>query len=92
MITTSPISDVALQGSSIKILDDASPPVTPSCAFVQISFLNLRGALEELTYPMEQCASWFVSIRATLQLIQPSMRERCTDFYIGSNEKAAAHS
>ena len=60
MITLGPISDLSLQGSSIKLKDDAVPQEAKRCAFVRISFLN-QGSLEELTYPLEQCASWFVS-------------------------------
>ena len=53
MVTTGPISDQALQGSAIVIREDAD-----RCTLVRISFKN-HGMPEEITYPREQCASWF---------------------------------
>ena len=56
-----PIDDIALQGSSFKVQDMAPAQEASRCAFVRISFLN-QGSPEELTYPRDQCASWFVGI------------------------------
>lgn len=61
MITMGPINDLALQGSSFKLQDRVPAQEARRCSFVRISFLN-QGSLEELTYPRDQCASWFVSI------------------------------
>ena len=56
-----PINDLALQGSSFK-LNRVPAQEARRCSFIRISFLN-QGSREELTYPRDQCASWFVSIR-----------------------------
>lgn len=56
-----PIDDTALQGSSFRLQDMPPAQEASRCAFVRISFLN-QGSREELTYPRDQCASWFVGI------------------------------
>lgn len=58
MITTGPISDSALQGKFIKVKDQTMPMETRRCSLVRISFMN-QGRQEDITYPIEQCASWF---------------------------------
>lgn len=58
LITTGPISDEALQGRSIKVKDVADIRQSQRCSLVRISFMN-HGRVEDLTYPIEQCASWF---------------------------------
>lgn len=59
MITAGPIGDSALQGSSIKVKETMEAAVSAKrCSLVRISFIN-QGKLQELTYPIEQCASWF---------------------------------
>ena len=58
LITNSPISDEALQGRSIKVKDSANVRQSQRCSLVRISFMN-HGRVEDLTYPIEQCASWF---------------------------------
>lgn len=58
MITMGPIDDIALQGSSMRIKDDAGVVQMQRNSLVRISFIN-QGKLEELTYPMKQCSSWF---------------------------------
>lgn len=58
LITTSPISDEALQGRSIKVKDTADIRQSQRCSLVRISFMN-HGRVEDLTYPIEQCSSWF---------------------------------
>ena len=62
MVTMGPINDVALQGSSFKLQDNTQAREARRCAFVRISFLR-QGSAEELTYPRDQCASWFVGTR-----------------------------
>ena len=56
-----PIDDTNLQGSSFRLQDMAPAQEARRCAFVRISFRN-QGSPEELTYPRDQCASWFVGI------------------------------
>ena len=58
MITVGPISELALQGSSIKINDNPAAENVKKCSLVRILFSN-RGKHEYLTYPIEQCACWF---------------------------------
>ena len=76
-----PINDIALQGSSFKLQNSAAAREARRCALVRISFLN-QGAPEELTYPRDQCASWFVGIR--FSRVFPSFDIRLT--YAGSYE------
>lgn len=58
MVTVGPLSDQALKGSTIELRDATVTNVSQRCTLVRISFLN-RGVLEKITYPVEQCASWF---------------------------------
>lgn len=59
MITAGPIRSLALQGSSIEVKETAKAAAgTKRCTSVRISFIN-QGKLQELTYPISQCASWF---------------------------------
>jgi hypothetical protein len=58
LITTGPISDSALQGRSIKVKNQTTSMERRRCSLVRICFTN-QGRTEDLTYPIEQCASWF---------------------------------
>lgn len=58
LITTSPINDEALQGRSMKVKDAEGNGHAQCCSLVRISFMN-QGRVEDLTYPIEQCSSWF---------------------------------
>lgn len=58
MITVGPISDPALQGKLIKVKDQTISTETRRCSLVRISFMN-QERQEDITYPIEQCASWF---------------------------------
>jgi len=58
MVTAGPISDQSLEGSAIKLREDVEPNIPHKCAFVRISFMNC-GMPENVTYPIDQCASWF---------------------------------
>ncbi|KAL8827034.1 MAG: hypothetical protein Q9191_003431 [Dirinaria sp. TL-2023a] len=58
IVTTGPISGQALQGSTIAVREHVTADVSNRCVLVRISFKN-RGMHEEVTYPREQCASWF---------------------------------
>lgn len=57
MLTAGPISDGALQTSEL-VINDRPRSDIHRCDFVRISFMN-ENMLEEVTYPREQCASWF---------------------------------
>ena len=58
MVTVGPLSDQALEGSTIELRDGTGTNASQRCTLVRISFL-IRGIPEEITYPLEQCASWF---------------------------------
>lgn len=58
MITTGPIGNSALLGNSIKVKDQEPSTESKRCSLIRISFRNQRR-WENLTYPVEQCASWF---------------------------------
>ncbi|KAL9041594.1 MAG: hypothetical protein Q9180_001180 [Flavoplaca navasiana] len=58
MVTVGPLSDQALEGSTIELRDGTVTIASQRCTLVRISFL-CRGIPEEVTYPLEQCASWF---------------------------------
>ncbi|KAL9027900.1 MAG: hypothetical protein Q9196_003646 [Gyalolechia fulgens] len=58
MVTVGPLSDEALKGSTIELGGGTVSNASQRCSLVRISFLN-RGIPEEITYPLEQCASWF---------------------------------
>ena len=58
MITIGSISDAALQGKSIMVKDQTASTGTKYCSLIRIHFMN-QGRLEDLTYPIAQCASWF---------------------------------
>ncbi|KAL8838709.1 MAG: hypothetical protein Q9176_004949 [Flavoplaca citrina] len=58
MVTVGPLSDQALEGSTIELRDGIATNASQRCTLVRISFLS-RGIPEEVTYPIEQCASWF---------------------------------
>lgn len=58
MVTIGPLSDQALEGSTIELRDGTVINASQRCTLVRISFLR-RGIPEEVTYPLEQCACWF---------------------------------
>lgn len=58
MLTAGPIGCEALLTSALVLNDDSQASKVLGCTFVQISFMN-DNMLEEVTYPRDQCASWF---------------------------------
>ena len=58
MITVGTISDTHLQGRSIQIDKPIGPSNSKQCSLVRIHFM-VHKAQECLTFPREQCASWF---------------------------------
>ncbi|KAL8920827.1 MAG: hypothetical protein Q9208_005999 [Pyrenodesmia sp. 3 TL-2023] len=58
MLTAAPISCEALLTSDLVLNKNSSVKKGHECTFVQICFMN-DSMLEEVTYPRDQCASWF---------------------------------
>ena len=58
LITLGSIGDRSLQGSNFKVREESDTVKKKRCSLVRIRFKNQRR-VEDLTYPIEQCASWF---------------------------------
>ncbi|KAL8818153.1 MAG: hypothetical protein Q9223_003157 [Gallowayella weberi] len=58
VLTVGPISDRALRTSTAILKNDPVPKDARKCSSVRISFMN-NDILERITYPRDQCASWF---------------------------------
>ncbi|KAL9015887.1 MAG: hypothetical protein Q9185_006743 [Variospora sp. 1 TL-2023] len=58
MLTAGPISCDALLTSALVLNENRQANKVHGCTFVQISFMN-DDMHEEVTYPRDQCASWF---------------------------------
>ncbi|KAI4148539.1 MAG: hypothetical protein LQ341_001543 [Variospora aurantia] len=58
MLTAGPISCDALLTSAIVLNENSQANKVHGCTFVRISFMN-DDMHEEVTYPRDQCASWF---------------------------------
>ena len=76
LATVGPINDLALQGPSITLKQDETCERTPRCSFVRISFLNDRN-VEEITYSLDHCASWFVCIAIKFYPLSCKSRADC---------------
>ena len=57
-VTVGPLSDQALEGSTFELRDETVTNASQRCTLVRINFLS-HGIPEEVTYPLELCASWF---------------------------------
>ena len=79
LVTAGPISDQALHGSTIVLDEKAVSNDSPTKAFVRVSFMN-HGMPDEVTYPLDQCNSWFGMLNKHQQ-IRKALRQ--------GNEKAA---
>ena len=79
LVTVGPINDQALHGSVIMLNDEATPNESSKQNFVRVSFMN-HGMPDEVTYPLDQCASWFGMLNKHQQ-IRKALRQ--------GNEKAA---
>lgn len=79
LVTVGPISDQALHSSAIVLDEEAVPNDSPTKTFVRVSFMN-RGMPDEVTYPLDQCTSWFGMLNKHQQ-IRKALRQ--------DNEKAA---
>lgn len=58
LMTLGSIGDGSLQGRNLKIREEGETVKKKRCSLVRIRFKNQRR-VEDLTYPIEQCASWF---------------------------------
>ena len=58
LMTLGSISDISLQGRNFKLREESDTTKKKRCSLVRIRFKNQRR-IEDLTYPIEQCASWF---------------------------------
>ena len=58
LMTFGPISDRSLQGTNILLRENNTAEDEKCCSLVRIHFRN-QQRVENLTYPIQQCASWF---------------------------------
>ena len=58
LMTYGPISDTSLQGRDIQLRETITAGDGKRCSLVRIHFRN-QQRVENLTYPIQQCASWF---------------------------------
>ena len=58
LMTLGSIGDISLQGRDFKVREESDTVKKKRCSLVRIRFKNQRR-IEDLTYPIEQCASWF---------------------------------
>ena len=58
LITLGSIGDISLQGRDFKVREESDTAKKKRCSLVRIRFKN-QLRVEDLTYPIEQCASWF---------------------------------
>ena len=67
LMTFGSISDKSLQGRSVAMHEDMDPQVKKSCFLVRVRF-EAQGRAESMTYPVEQCASWFGLVNKQQQI------------------------
>ncbi|KAL8797355.1 MAG: hypothetical protein Q9195_000510 [Heterodermia aff. obscurata] len=58
LITLGSIGDTSLQGRNFRVREEGETVKKKRCSLVRIRFKNQRR-VEDLTYPIQQCASWF---------------------------------
>ena len=58
LMTLGSIGDKSLQGRHIEVREESDAVKNKRCSLVRIHFRNQKR-VEYLTYPIEQCASWF---------------------------------
>lgn len=66
VITLGPISDKSIQGRNFQLREEVSMN-KKRCSLVRIHFKKQQG-IEDLTYPIEQCASWFGLVNKQQQI------------------------
>ena len=62
MVTCGPISERALQSSSVITYKPSSTSTRNNLALVRIQF-DFQDEREDLIYPINQCNSWIVSLQ-----------------------------
>ena len=67
LMTLGPISDKSLQGRSVQIREEEESINKKRCSLVRIHFKN-QQRVEDLTYPIEQCVSWFGLVNKQQQI------------------------
>ena len=75
LITLGSISDASLQGRNIEVKEETESGSKRRCSLVRIRFKNQRR-VENLTYPIEQCASWFGLVNKQQQIRAVLKKER----------------
>ena len=58
LMTLGSIGDKSLQGRNVEVREESDTVKERRCFLVRIHFTN-QQRVEDLTYPIEQCASWF---------------------------------
>ena len=58
LLTLASSNDACLQGNTFHMTDETNGNHAKRCSLVRIQFKN-EGRLEHLTYPIDQCSSWF---------------------------------
>lgn len=58
LITFGSISDASLQGRDLEVKEESDSGKRSRCSLVRINF-KIQGRVENLTYPIQQCTSWF---------------------------------
>ena len=77
LMTFGALSIKSLQGRDIEVREEASPGTRKRCYLVRIRFRNQRR-VEDLTYPIEQCACWFGLVNKQQQIRGVLTKERET--------------
>ena len=67
LITYGSISDKSLRGRSLEVRQSTRPGDQKRCSLVRIYFRNQRR-IENLTYPIQQCACWFGLVNKQQQI------------------------
>ena len=75
LVTLGSISDRSLQGRGIEVKEEQNPVNRKRCSLVRIRFKNQRR-VEDLTYPIEQCTSWFGLVNKQQQLRKVLTKEK----------------
>ena len=67
LMTLGSISDGSLRGRDIEVKEEISSVSKKRCSLVRIRFKNQKR-VEDLTYPIEQCQTWFGLVNKQQQL------------------------
>lgn len=75
LITYGSISDASLRGRDLSVREEIDSGNRKRCSLVRIHFKN-QGRVEDLTYPIQQCASWFGLVNKQQQVRTVLKKER----------------